>query len=112
MLYHCTGGRDRTRHGLCPPPLCAGFPEATIEADFTASNVYLQPMHARMYWGMSQGMGLDMATIKKEMDLRPELLHIFFGAIKNKYGSIEKFMEQELGIGKKELALLKKKYTI
>jgi hypothetical protein len=39
-------------------------------------------------------------------------LHIFFSAITRKYGSVEKFMEQELGLGKKELAVLRKKYTI
>lgn len=112
ILYHCTGGRDRTGMASALFLYALGVPEATIEADFTASNIYLQPLHARMYQGMSQGMGLDMATVKKEMDLRPELLHIFFGAIKNKYGSIEQFMEQELGMGKKELTLLRKKYTM
>lgn len=111
LLYHCTGGRDRTGMASALFLYALGVPESTIEADFTASNVYLQSMHARMYQGMSQGMGLDMATVKKEMELRPELLHIFFGAIKNKYGSIEQFMQQELGMGSKELALLKKKYT-
>lgn len=112
ILYHCTGGRDRTGMASALFLYALGVPESTIEADFTASNVYLQPMHARMYQGMSQGMGLDMATVKKEMELRPELLRIFFGTIKSKYGSVEQFMEQELGLGKKELALLKKKYTI
>lgn len=111
LLYHCTGGRDRTGMASALFLYALGVPESTIEADFTASNTYLQPLHSRMYQGMSQGMGLDMATVKKEMELRPELLHIFFGAIKNKYGSIEQFMQQELGMGNKEIAMLRKKYT-
>ncbi|MNR54804.1 hypothetical protein D3C85_1750570 [compost metagenome] len=49
--------------------------------------------------------------IKKKMDLRPELLQIFFKSIEKKYGSIENFMEKEMGIGKKERAVLRKKYT-
>lgn len=111
LLYHCTGGRDRTGMASALFLYALGVPQSTIEADFTASNVYLKPMHQRMYQGMSQGMNLDIATVKKEMELRPELLRIFFGAIKNKYGSIEQFMQQELGVGSQELAILKKKYT-
>ncbi|WP_350340179.1 tyrosine-protein phosphatase [Paraflavitalea speifideaquila] len=45
------------------------------------------------------------------MELRPELLHIFFGAIKSKYGTVEHFLEQELAMGSKEIAMLRKKYT-
>lgn len=111
ILYHCTGGRDRTGMATALFLYALGVPEPTIEADFTASNIYLAPMHARMYQGMVQGMGLDLATVQKEMELRPALLRIFFGSIKNKYGSIEQFMEKELGVGSKELAMLKKKYT-
>jgi protein-tyrosine phosphatase len=111
ILYHCTGGRDRTGMASALFLYALGVPESTIEADFTASNIYLVPMHTRMYQGMSQGMGLDMATVKKEMELRPELLRIFFGTIKSKYGTIEQFMEQELSVGGKEIAILRKKYT-
>ena len=112
ILYHCTGGRDRTGMASALFLYALGVPQSTIEADFTASNVYLAPMHERMYQGMVQGMGLDIATVKKEMELRPELIRTFFGVIANKYGSVEKFMEQELGIGSKELKVLRKKYTI
>lgn len=112
LLFHCTGGRDRTGMANALFLYALKVPQPTIEADFTASNVYLEPMHARMYQSMAQGFGMDLATVKKEMELRPELLHSFFGAITSKYGSIEKFMEQELGMGSKELAILRKKYTM
>jgi protein-tyrosine phosphatase len=112
LLYHCTGGRDRTGMASALLLYALNVPQQTIEADFVASNVYLAPMHQKMYKSMAQGTQLDTATVRKEMELRPELLHIFFSAITRKYGSVEKFMEQELGLGKKELALLRKKYTI
>lgn len=112
LLYHCTGGRDRTGMASALLLYALNVPQQTIEADFVASNVYLAPMHEKMYKGMAQGMQLDTAAVRKEMELRPELLHIFFNAITSKYGSVEKFMEQELGLGKKEIAVLRKKYTI
>jgi protein-tyrosine phosphatase len=111
LLYHCTGGRDRTGMASALFLYALNVPKETIEADFVASNVYLAPMHAKMYQGMAQGMQLDTAAVRKAMELRPELLHIFFSTIIQQYGSVEKFMQQELGVGDKELAVLRKKYT-
>lgn len=45
------------------------------------------------------------------MALKPELIRSFFGGIKTKYGSVENFLQQEMGIGPKEIMILRKKYT-
>lgn len=111
LLYHCTGGRDRTGMATALFLYTLGVPQKTIEADFTASNVYLEPMMGKMFDPMVKATGMSKAEIKKKMDLRPELLHIFFNSIKKKYGSIENFMEKEMGIGKKETIALREKYT-
>lgn len=112
IMYHCTGGRDRTGMATALFLYALGVPQSTIEADFTASNVYLLPMNAKMFKGMQQSSGLDEETIRKALELKPELLHSFFGAIKAKYGTVENFFEKELGIGAKERDLLKQKYTV
>jgi protein-tyrosine phosphatase len=112
VLYHCTGGRDRTGMATALFLYTLGVPEQTIEADFTASNTYLGNTMNSFMEPLSQATGMSVADIKKQMDLRPELIQTFFAAIKNKYGSIENFMEKEMGIGKKEVAILKKKYTV
>jgi len=112
ILYHCTGGRDRTGMATALFLYTLGVPQETIEADFTASNVYLRTMHANMFAPLAKATGMSEAAIKKEMELRPELIRIFFNAIKEQYGSIDKFLETELGIGKKEIAILRDKYTV
>lgn len=111
IMYHCTGGRDRTGMATALFLYALGVPQQTIEADFTASNVYLLPMNKRMFQGLQQNTGLDEETIRKALELKPELLHSFFSAIKGKYGTVENFFEKELGIGEKERAILKEKYT-
>ena len=111
LLYHCTGGRDRTGMATALFLYTLGVPQQTIEADFTASNVYLEPMMGKMFDPMVRATGMSKAEIKKKMELRPELLQIFFNSIKKKYGSIEHFMEKEMGIGKKETIALRVKYT-
>jgi len=55
---------------------------------------------------------MDEESIRKALELKPELLHSLFNAIKGKYGTVENFFEKELGIGEKERAILKEKYTI
>lgn len=112
MLYHCTGGRDRTGMATALFLYVLGVPQKTIEEDFVASNVYLEPMMGKMYEPIGKATGMTKEEIRKKMNLRPELISIFFGAIKEKYGSVEKFMEMEMGIGDKEIQILRNKYTI
>ena len=113
LLYHCTGGRDRTgmASGLFLKIL--GVPQDVIENDYVASNFYLakNPTMKNMYTGLSKMSGLSDAEIKQQMELRPELIRNFFNSIDKKYGSIENFFQVEMGIGPNEIAILKKKYT-
>ncbi|MFA6060467.1 MAG: tyrosine-protein phosphatase [Taibaiella sp.] len=111
LMYHCTGGRDRTGMASALFLYILGVPQATISADFVASNVYLKPMMSQMMAPMAKMSGLTEDAIAKEMELRPELIDTFFSAIRKRYGSIEKFLQQEMGIGIKEVALLKQRYT-
>jgi protein-tyrosine phosphatase len=112
ILYHCTGGRDRTGMATALLLYTLGVPEQTIEADFVASNVYLGNTMVSYAAPMAKATGMTVEEMKQKMDLRPEWIQAFFAAIKTKYGSIENFMQKEMGIGPKEVSLLKKKYTV
>ncbi|WP_418698266.1 tyrosine-protein phosphatase [Bacteroides sp.] len=111
LLYHCTGGRDRTGMGTALVLYTLGVPMETIEADFVASNIYLKPINKKMFQPMAEASGLTEQEIEERMKLRPELMRSFFKALTDKYGSVEQFMETELGIGPKERTLLKQKFT-
>jgi protein-tyrosine phosphatase len=69
-------------------------------------------MMASTYGPISKATGMTDPEIRRKMELRPELIQIFFRTITEKYGSIENFMEKEMGIGKNEIKVLKSKYTI
>ncbi|KFE97078.1 tyrosine-protein phosphatase [Chryseobacterium luteum] len=113
LLYHCTGGRDRTGMASALFLKILGVPQDVIESDYVASNFYLakNPTMQQMYSGLSKMSGLSESQVKAEMELRPELIRTFFAAINKKYGSIENFFQVEMGIGPKEVAVLKQKYT-
>ncbi|MFT3827460.1 MAG: tyrosine-protein phosphatase [Chitinophagaceae bacterium] len=112
LIYHCTGGRDRTGMATALLLYILGVPQSTIEADFVASNVYLEPMNNRMFQGLAQSSGMDLNTIKSAFELKPELIQTMFSSITAKYGSVESFFQTELGIGQAEIQTLKKKFLL
>ncbi|MEN2416247.1 tyrosine-protein phosphatase [Flavobacterium mesophilum] len=111
VMYHCTGGRDRTGMATALFLYILNVPEETIEADYVASNVYLKKMNNGMMAPLAKMSGLTEAQVQEQMALKPELIRMFFGGIKTQYGSVENFLQQEMGIGSKEILLLRKKYT-
>ena len=113
LLFHCTGGRDRTGMASALFLKILGVPQDVIESDYLASNFYLSknPTMQQMYTNLSKMSGLGENELKAEMELRPELIRTFFSAITKKYGSIENFFQIEMGIGPNEVAILKEKYT-
>jgi protein-tyrosine phosphatase len=111
LMYHCTGGRDRTGMATALFLHLVGVPMETIEADFTASNIYLQPMNGRMFRQMPGITEAEKEELTKAMALRPELLRIMFASIREKHGSLEAFYEQELGIDAAAREALIRKYT-
>lgn len=113
LLFHCTGGRDRTGMASALFLKILGVPQDVIENDYVASNYYLakNPTIKQMYTGLSKLAGMSENEVKDYMELRPELIRSFFDAITKKYGSIENFFQIEMGIGPKEIEILKNKYT-
>lgn len=111
MLYHCTGGRDRTGMATALLLYALEVPMETIEADFVASNVYLQPKYKEMFTPLARLSGMTTEELTKTMELKPSLLRQFFHAIETKYGSMDNFYSQGLGINAEQMAVLRNKYT-
>ena len=113
VMYHCTGGRDRTGMQSALVLYALGVPYETIEADYLASNVYLSRRSNGGYdkKKIAQALGMTEKEIDDKMALTPQALAAFFNAIKAKYGTVESFLQEEMAIGPKEIRLLKAKFT-
>jgi protein-tyrosine phosphatase len=112
IMYHCTGGRDRTGMATALLLHVLGVPKETIEADFVASNIYLASRNKDLFKDMATAAGTDVEAMRKALALRPELIRSMFSAIERKYGSVETFFEKELGVDKQRMEVLKRKFTI
>jgi protein-tyrosine phosphatase len=106
VLFHCSAGKDRTGIASALLLKALDFDDDTILDDFMRSNdavrgVDLDKM--KMY-------GIPEKYAQILMKVKPEYLKEAISIINFKYGSLEKMMDTELGIGANEKKFLKAKY--
>lgn len=111
ILYHCTGGRDRTGIATALILYVLDVPEAQIEADYLASNYYLKHANKAMFSKMGKLSDQQIEAISKALELKSDYLQATFTALEKQYGSMENFFKEGLGIGARERHLLRAKYT-
>lgn len=109
LVFHCTAGKDRTGIGAAFLLYALGVPQQTIMDDYLASNIYRKDANEQMVKMMAQA-HINEQVAKDVAAVKPAYLQATFNAINKQYGSMDNFMEKELGIGKKEKQLLKSKY--
>jgi protein-tyrosine phosphatase len=110
LLFHCTAGKDRTGMGAALLLTALGVPRNVILADFLASNYYRQDENRRMFTRMKP-IGFTEEMAQNLMGVKESYLQLTFETIEKKYGSVERYLATELGIGKAEIRRLKQLYT-
>lgn len=106
-LYHCTAGKDRTGLASALVLSILGVPEEVIISEYYLSNRYTKDAMAKSPM---------MASLKPELvsvlaGVKPEYIKSSLKTIIDKYGSVLKMLEQELGIGTAERQKLIDFYT-
>jgi len=106
ILFHCSAGKDRTGIASALLLTALDFDQQTIFEDFLRSNEAVKSIDLekmKMY-------GIPEKYAMILMKVKPDYLKEAIIKINDKYGSVEKMMATELGIGSKEKELLKSKY--
>jgi protein-tyrosine phosphatase len=111
LLYHCTAGKDRTGIGTALFLYALGVPKQTIMDDYLASNTYRSAENEKMVKMMVEKMHINEKVASDMAAVKAIYLQATFDAIEKEYGSIDKFLQQELGIGPEQVVALRKKYT-
>lgn len=114
-LYHCTAGKDRTGLATALILSALGVPRETILYDYELSN--------RHYTGgLGARDGNTTSTSSALAQLPPEVVAVFMGVearylrevftrIDNEYGSVEAYLDRELGVDATDIQRLKALYT-
>lgn len=108
LVFNCTAGKDRTGLAAALILTLLGVPRETVVADYAATDRYLEP--AKM---VSKGMRAAMASFPADVSaalLRsdPAYIAAALTEIDTRYGSVEAYAEQMLGLSRKDLRKIRK----
>lgn len=115
-VFHCTAGKDRTGWAQAVFLSIMGVPRETIRSDYLASNAYLAEKNRRLLAmiGASasrtgkNGGALDPAWIQPLLDVRPEYLDAAFDEVEKRYGSMDSYLHEGLGLSDATLQSLRR----
>ena len=106
LVVNCTAGKDRTGIAASLILTALGVPYETVRQDFLLSNG--APGMATLLADMPPSLrGLSPEVLAPVMGVEGGYLDIAFAQIRQDYGSVDAFLEKELGVGPRETAQLK-----
>jgi protein-tyrosine phosphatase len=125
VLYHCSAGQDRT--GVTSAIILAalGVPRSTIISDYHLSTALRNPKYempkitpamaesspvAKFFAGFQNNASAEKATPLKTKDGRA-FLEAALGAIDAQWGSVDRYLQAEIGLSHADLQHLRKTYT-
>ena len=96
-VFHCTTGKDRTGWAAAALLTLLGVPKQTVMADFMRSNEYTLPQFQRAIDGFVAGGGERDSPVAI-FGVKEEYLEASFDEMQRRYGTIEKYFSEALGI--------------
>ena len=98
MVFHCSAGKDRTGIAAALLLYALDVPLETIMADYVSTNLYRKDENEKMINYLMSEHKIDRKTATEIMDANPLYLESTFNALKRRYGSVDLFLYNELGI--------------
>jgi protein-tyrosine phosphatase len=114
VLFHCTGGKDRTGAVAALILRALGAAPAAIVADFVASNGQLatperlDELAARLNRGREQH--LSPEALFALSGVKAEWLDVMFGRLADRFGSVDAYLGDALGLAEADLEALRERY--
>jgi protein-tyrosine phosphatase len=111
LVYHCSAGKDRTGIGTALLLYALGVPMETIMQDYLATNEYRKGENEHLIRQLSASMNIPEKVAGDMASAKEQYLRTTFESIGRRYGSVDRFLKKELGVGKKQRKQLQKKFT-
>jgi protein-tyrosine phosphatase len=111
VVVNCTAGKDRTGIGAALVLTALGVPYETVREDYLLSNSALDMS------GVGDAISPMLATLPPEviaplLGVEGAYLDAAFAQLRTDYGSVEAYLEKELGVGPAEIKALKRRMLI
>lgn len=110
-VFHCTAGKDRTGWAAAVLLSLLGVPRETIYEDYLRSNEYILPLYqdrinALVATGVDQSIPLSIMGVNKAY------LDAAFDEMGKRYGSVESYLSEGLGIDIARQEAIRKLYLV
>ena len=113
-LWHCTAGKDRAGIGAVLVQEALGVPRGEITADYLYTRECLAGEIRFLSEYIKKEVGTDSPLADRSLrylfGTEEEFLAVFYETVKEKYGSMEAFLEKGLGIREDERSALRSFY--
>lgn len=109
-LFHCTTGKDRTGWAAASLLLLLGVDEAEVRADYLQTNTDLLPAIQPLL-DAAASRGVDTALLLPVLGVREEYLDAALDEARTRYGSLEGYATNGLGLSDEQLVALRGRFV-
>jgi protein-tyrosine phosphatase len=106
LLFHCTGGKDRTGAAAALVLLALGIPTETVVADYSLSDGYNVDVRKAIYAHL-QPFGVDIAKVEPYFTAPESRIRALLEHVNARYGSAVDYLVKKVGISEKTIALFR-----
>lgn len=109
ILQHCTAGKDRTGVGSALILLALGVPEDKIIEDYMLTDKYIKEFNENFKKRIIEHLSNDRAIEIYDalMGVKRQYIEGFLLTVKDRYDTVDKYLEMEFGISSEKRELLK-----
>ena len=116
LVFHCTAGKDRAGIGAAIVLTLLGVPWETVREDYLLSNFYRRDENERELGKMREDIAkkqgipaeqVDMTAYESMYLVKPEYIDAARDAVIRKYGTMESYLHQGLGISEEMISQLR-----
>lgn len=97
LLFHCTGGKDRTGTAAALLLSILGVPEETIVADYALSAQYIAGV-LKMINDQLEELGVDPHEVAPYFTVTPGRMRTLLDHIRKTYGSAARYLTEKAGV--------------
>ena len=114
VLFHCSGGKDRTGVATALVLSALGVPREEIEADFMMSNILKEADKAAAEIAAevneAQGTNMTAEAVWPAVGVRKAYLDHFYDSVTERYGSVDGYLRDGLGLTDADIQALRARY--